>query len=419
MGNKMVICNAHYKMLHSMKWVVFVPLLLLLAGCEPEIRGCTDPSAPNYNPEANRDDGSCNFQTPDDYRFFRSEVNTVSYALPFSRQLLIAKLATCIQSLGEPGAEYQFLPSLIDSVADTLTFAPLASNISEVVPATYGSLGQRDTLQSILSGEIATLVNDGFAYIDGQAQGAGLGSASVYISPNGIHYNQLIPVLLRARALYAPIDSFLGAIDTLNNIQIVSNGATAAEASWDLAWGCWGSTPTFPIWYSGATSLQDGDNNDTLVFQEEYLFAFAAEAIRRAQIVPAKPFDRDMDRLYRQGRAALAFGPEQLGEVQAARDQLRPLWDELMAATLIHYINEALKALPDTTSYGEAWSVAYGYAWTLQLGSNMPGSSFMDAWLNDFGSSPSIDPAYIDGLTTLRNQLGTQMGFSVDWVEAW
>ena len=57
------------------------------AGCNPEVYGCTDPQALNYNPDATIDDGSCEY-TPCDANAVTVALSTADWAGEISWQLL-------------------------------------------------------------------------------------------------------------------------------------------------------------------------------------------------------------------------------------------------------------------------------------------------------------------------------------------
>ena len=416
-------------------YILFVAILaqiLLFSSCAETVPGCTDPSSPNYDPMANRDDGSCTYNIPDTYFFERAGENTVGYDLSLSRQLRIARFQQMLLQLGSDPSNYIATAPLVFSYPDTLSFLSLAAGVDTVVPSTLGTLASGDSLSLLFYAnpplaDLTPLFQDAFSHIEAQQARALLGTPAIYTTAEGVDYAHLLPPLLAGVSLFEPtIDSFLLAIDTLDNIRLSSN-TTEAERTWDLAFGSFGMPISGASWYDGNTPYQDVNFNDTLDFTDEYLFSYAAMALDRDRAVSGPQFADRIFRAFREGRAALAFGPERLGETQMAAMQIRDLWEQLIAATAIHHMNKAaltLESTPlDTTAYRANWSAAYGQLYSLGLKADgRLGANGSAGVLSDMGAFPSTATTYSDSLKSVRTTIGSTFGFSArtpEIADAW
>ena len=428
---------AQERFIHMMKsflyifLVAFVGLILLIGACAEQVPGCTDPSSPNFNPLANRDDGSCQFSVPETYTFSRSDRNTVSYSQSFARQLRIARLAQLLSYFGEQSGLYSDPSPIVFGYPDTLDLQALdqTNTFLAVVPSSLGNLASGDVLSSQFRDhaplpDLQSLFEEAFTYIEAQANAGNIGSPAVYTSPEGLDYAHLLPPLLAGASLYRPsVDSLLLAIDTLDNIN-VSGSSTTAERSWDMAFGSLGLPIQGASWYDGTLPYTDLNLNDTLELDSEYVFSYAALALDRQQSHPDIAFADRLFEYFLQGRAALAFGPERIQDASLAAIQIRETWEWLVAATVIHHVNRSIDYLEtsplDSVAYRATWSSAFGHAYTLGMRSDGTMSAAMVAdWLNDLGPAPNYASTYPDELRTLRNSLGNLFGFSSSQIESW
>ena len=91
-----------------MKSKVLVLVILcsvVITGCKK--KGCMDPSATNYNPEAEKDNGSCEYYTvPTDYIFYDGiGNNTVSFSGQTARMNMLSEMTTYLKSANNCGAQ--------------------------------------------------------------------------------------------------------------------------------------------------------------------------------------------------------------------------------------------------------------------------------------------------------------------------
>ncbi|MFK7970052.1 MAG: DUF4856 domain-containing protein [Bacteroidia bacterium] len=404
-------------------------VILLFSACAETIPGCTDPSSPNYDPLATRDDGSCAFNVPDTYTFLRSESSSVEYSLSTSRQLRLASFAQLLSQLGESGASFTDPFALIYGNPDTLMLELLVQNGEAVEPDSLGNSGSSDILSALLRPvaglpDPLVMFSEASAYIENQVLAGKLGTPEVYTSAGGVDFAHLLPAMLQGHVLLQPaFDSLLPAVDTLNNINISSN-ATIAEGAWDLAFGAYGLPPEGASWYDGGLPYNDVNSNDTIALATEYIFAYARAALDRDEVVSAAQFHASTYRAFREGRAALAFGPERLAEAQMARMTILSNWERIVAATAIHHLNTSIANLegttPDLVGYRADWSAAYGHIYSLGvLQTGSMGNNTASNLLEELGSRPDFGAAYIENLKSIREAISQQYAFPDSWYLLW
>ena len=104
-----------------MKRKVLVLVILcsaVITGCKK--KGCMDPSATNYNAEAEKDDGSCEeLQVPSTYVFTDSDGNsTVSYGGQTARMDMLSEMTSYLKTANTSGGSNQLDAATLLSMYD-------------------------------------------------------------------------------------------------------------------------------------------------------------------------------------------------------------------------------------------------------------------------------------------------------------
>ncbi|QQR88570.1 MAG: DUF4856 domain-containing protein [Myxococcales bacterium] len=186
--------------------------------------------------------------------------------------------------------------------------------------------------------------------------------------------------------------------------------ATVLEHHWDEAFGYFGAARDY-LEYSVdeivTPGYRDSNGDGEVDLQSEYNFAFSVKAAQRDRdsIVPTD-FTGDIFRAFRDGRTLLASVDGALSDAEHAsllgyRDVIVSTWEKVIAATLIHCINETLA---DTVALGseaydfydhaEHFSEMKGFALALQFS---PFSPLSDAQFNALHEKIGLYPVLAQG----------------------
>ncbi len=435
---------------------LLISCFFCLSGCADEIAGCTDPSSPDYNPDATVEDGSCGFSVPGSYVFERSEKSVVNLDATSIRQLLISDLQLKIQSLAQPGASaataeelFNYL-SLADAGMSILT--PVGADLMPL-DSLYKDITSVANLADVwvdLPGYfmISDQLPVWLASIASWSQTARLGSPDVYITPEGLDLSQLIPISLMGAVMYAHAsDSLLAALDSLDNLDFLSGKKlTAMEQAWDMAFGYFGAARQYASFSdaelasTGSGSIlpyvKDANLDGYADYTSEYNHPFARlAAARDLGSNGATNFTKDIFDAWLLGRAAMAIGPGEEESIIAARDQVLTVWEQIVGATSVHYLNKVLRHFHafnepdfDLYAYQADWSAMLGYSRMLGYygGGKMGGPAALQSELTVMGEAPFFPPVgsgawrdYIAALEGFRSLIGSRLGFGEGLLVGW
>ncbi|MCB9548335.1 MAG: DUF4856 domain-containing protein [Myxococcales bacterium] len=265
----------------------------------------------------------------------------------------------------------------------------------------------------------------------------------VYVSPTGLDYRELLQkFLLGAVAFSQGADDYLdddlpGKGLLADNTTVAEAGATALAHGWDEGFGYFGASRDFGDYTDDelagaggrperAGARFDFDEDGALDLTSEVVWGHALNAAKRDRgSVVATDFTGDAWAGFLAGRALIhgaggTLSDEELAALRAHRDQVVGAWEQAIAATVVHYINEVLVDLaePATPHAARAkhWSELKGFALSFQFNPRSP--------LNDeefgrlhalIGQAPVLPggdtAAYADRLREARQLVGTAYGF--------
>lgn len=430
--------------------------LFVLSSCVENISGCTDPSSPDYNPDATIEDGSCGFSIPDTYIFERDEQSAVDLDATTVRQLLINDLQLKIKALGQPGASSTTLAELTNYLtledASIAILTPVGGDVSPL-----DSVFSDITLQANLSDNwvdlpgyfmVSEQVTSWLASIAGWSQTPRLGTPDVYTTAEGLDLSALVPISLMGAVLYAEAtDSLLVRVDTLDNIDFLSGeDFTEIEQAWDQAFGYFGAARAYAgfgdaeLASDGSGSVlpyvEDADLDGLLDYTTEYNHTFARLAGERDQgSQGATDFTQDIFDAWLQGRAAMAIGPGQEEIIIAARNQILETWEHVIGATTVHYLNRTIEHFNnfeeptfEVETFRADWSAMLGYGRMLGYYSTgkTGGTAGVQTEILTLGDAPFMAPVgsagwndYLAALYGVRSTIGLRLGFPEGLLEDW
>lgn len=279
-----------------------------------------------------------------------------------------------------------------------------------------------------------------------------------YLSAEGVNYHQLVQkYLLGAVAYSQAADDYLdddtaGKGLLAGNSEPAEDGAayTALEHGWDEAFGYFGGARDMDEYTDDEIAKAGGrddwqgahdTNGDGVIdLGSEYVFGVAQNCAKRDRgaVVPTD-FTADAFQAFAQGRALITeaggdLTEEQLDSLRAHRDAILAAWENAMAATAVHYVNETLQDMSHfgTEAYSFAdhakhWSELKGFALALQFsprhGSwsgaqlqqlhDLLGDAPVLPAISGQGATPAAEiDAYRSDLLAARSLIGERQGFA-------
>ena len=411
--------------------------------------------------------------------------SSVSYSGQIFRQLLIDDMKSHLGDMTDRLNSGSFFPAEGD-VETELNFyfefdsdaygqVPLLETASaDVLQSVYDDVSSGKNLVEKLAGNDATgqhedwstamvgwdavgvttpesLVRTWFAQIDDQAVAWAAGSAplgpdgspvpAVYVTPEGQDLQQLLEKFLRgALAFSQATDDYLD--DDLADKGLNSSHEDPGDAAysdlehaWDEGFGYFGAARTYGSWTDAEISDKDMDvdGDGSIDLLTEVCWGHSVNAGKRdAGAVVATDMTAAAWDGFLAGRTLLAetagtpLTGDQLAELQGYRDQAVLAWEEAIASTVVHYVNDTLQDMgaigTDDYSFGDHakhWSELKGFALALQFNPRMTMSDDDFATLHGLiGTAPVLATAgekalegYAADLIAARTLVGEAYSF--------
>lgn len=305
----------------------------------------------------------------------------------------------------------------------------------------FASASDPSTPDGLVRALFQTLAENAAARSRGeQATGPGGEDLPVYVTPDGLDLEQLIQKFLLVAVAYSQgtddyLDSDVDGSGLLSpNERDGDAPHTVLEHGWDEAFGYFGAARDYGDYEdaqvaAGESIDTDGDAKIDLL--SEYNFGASVNAAKRdgASAESARTdFTADAWDGFLTGRAIIAaadgaLSSTQMKALEAARDKAVLAWEEAIASTIVHYINETLVATAaigtdgyDFAEHAKGWSEMKGFALGLQFNPRSRIGAADFAKLHDLlGDRPVIEGGDLDGyaadLRTARTLLADAYSF--------
>jgi hypothetical protein len=433
------------------------------------------------------DDGGGDGGLLDGYDFesaFEPGVSSVSYSGQVLRQLLIDDMKDRIGGLtdrlndgslypvsGDVAAELEFYLDFDSSVGGQVSHSKDVDG--QCLQETYDDVSSDKNLTEKLAGNDETgqhkdwsrdfvgwgapgstnpeaLVRTWIQQIDDQAVDWAGGDAplgpdgtpvpAVYVTARGQDLQQLLEKFLRGAVAFSQgADDYLD--DDTEGKGLLSDHTgpedgdpfTALEHAWDEGFGYFGAARDYPDWTDDEisdTPALDRDQDGYIDLKTEVNWGHSTNAAKRDRgAVASTDYTADAWEGFYQGRALLSETAGQglsegdLATLQGYRDQALEAWEEAIAASVVHYINEVLVDMAavgtDDYSFGDHakhWSELKGFALSLQFSRFSPlADDDFEALHGLLGDAPALKAqeldAYADALLQARALIGDAYGF--------
>ena len=411
--------------------------------------GCGD-DKDGTNP-VNSGDSSIN--VPSAYVFdsrFSPGESSVSYSGQVVRNLLLQDLKIFTGNLGKDGAQSASAQDMLNYYAhdDAYGLETLTNpKDHSALESRYSSMSTGKNLNGKISSDIVigygktadALVREWIDIIaDNSQDAAKLGTPAVYTTEDGVDLSQMInKVLIGAVPYYQATGKYLYLLFEKGNAEAKEGKTyTDMEHYWDEAFGYFGAAADYNR-YSDA-DVKAGVNLDSngdgkIDFKSEYNFAIAKGAAKRDIGGTGVDFTSDIFTAFLTGRTLIVNQASQ-ADIDAQRIAAANGMEKVIAATVVHYINDTLGDLEvygtsdyNETNHNKHWAEMKGYAIGLQFN---PFKLISDSQLRDLhdklGQAPvyaeagsaaynSVTEDYKDARNILKNAYGYSSANTENW----
>ena len=309
------------------------------------------------------------------------------------------------------------------------------------------------------AGSPEALIRQWFDEIDAAAVAWSLGTfpqtpsgvpvAKVFVTEQGQDLQQLVDKLLRVGIAFSQgtddyLDDDVKGKGLLADHSALSDGEnyTALEHAWDEGFGYFGAARNFGAWTHAeridAAVDDNGDGAIDLLIEKTWHSANNAGKRDDASVTGTTYGDQAYDAFFA-GRQLLASAtttltPAELDELRGHRDAAVAAWESVLAATVVHYLNEVVADADrigdpkySFEDHAKHWSEAKGFALGFQFNPHSPMTDQQFDQLHAaLGTKPAIETdglaaiaQYSAGLLDARDLLQTIYGFDPADAAAW
>ncbi len=348
------------------------------------------------NTEVLEDDGSGTISVPQAYVFdsrFIDGDSSVSYSGQVVRNLLLQDLKSLTDSVGKDGGQPITVQDMLKlyEYDDALKLKTRTNTGSvSTLESQYSSLSTGKNLVGKISDEPVIgynrpandLVREWFEAIAKNSQDSSkLGTSMAYTTDDGVDMSQMInKVLIGAVPYYQATAVYLNSLLERDNSEAKDGTEpyTAMEHAWDEAFGYFGAARDY-FRYTDAqlagtvddfTFDSNGDGN--IDFKSEYNFGLARNAGKRDKGGSGVDFTQEIFRAFLAGRTAIT-NQGTVAEISTYRQTAANGMEKVIAATVVHYINDTLNDMSklDTAeenipNLNKHWAEMKGYTVALQ-----------------------------------------------------
>ena len=401
--------------------------------------------------------GDDELEVPNAYVFdsrFNQNESSVFYGGQVVRNLLLQDLKVFIDNLAKDGAQPVSVQDLLnfyeyDDGLDLLSLSTAGSK--PVLEQRYSSISTGKNLVGKISGDIVIgygvtadeLVRGWFEVIAANSQDADkLGTAAVYTDDNGVDLTQMInKVLIGAVPYFQATGVYLdGLLDQDNSLpRSEGNASTAMEHAWDEAFGYFGAARDYGRYSDeqlagGVDEYTFDSNGDGQIdFQGEYNFGLSRNAGKRDKGGMGVNFTRDIFNAFLTGRTLIA-NQGAVVDIASQRQAAAEGMEKVIAATVVHYINETLQDMAalgsddeNRTDMNKHWAEMKGFTVALQYSPfRLIGQGQLEELHDIMGQSPEYDApgseAYDEAISNYmraKEVLQGAYGFSAENMADW
>ena len=327
-----------------------------------------------------------------DSRFVEGE-SSVSYSGQVVRNLLLQDLKSLTDSVGKDGGRSVAVQDMLKlyEYDDALNLKTRTSTGAlSASESHYSSLSTGKNLVGKISDEPVIgynrtaddLVREWFKTIADNSQDPDkLGTPMAYTTDAGVDMSQMInKVLIGAVPYYQATGVYLNSLLERDNSEARdgTDPYTAMEHAWDEAFGYFGAARDY-FRYSDnqlAGSVDDftfdSNGDGSIDFKSEYNFGLSRNAGKRDKGGSGVDFTQEIFNAFLAGRTAIT-NQGTVSEISAHRQVAANGMEKVIAATVVHYINDTLSdmsklgtAEENRANLNKHWAEMKGYTVALQ-----------------------------------------------------
>lgn len=301
-------------------------------------KGCTDPAASNYNPDAKKDDGSCvypdpeptGYAIPDNYEFDRNGSTSVSFGGQLDRRGMLAELTVEMKKGNTVGTTVN--ANTLYNMFHNFNSPFFDNNLNTSSKKLYNKCFAADTaFFNDLMDSLAVASTATDTAVPGRAgvivTGSGGTTSGYLVDANGMEYTQVVEKgLMGAIFYYQAMETYLSTdLNSDDNTNLVSGkNYTEMEHHFDEAFGYFGAPTDFPnaatlgnaVYHAKYCNKREDDSDGDYAGINNQIMDNFIKA--RAAIVAKETTDRD-----------------------AAIKVVQDTWETVIGATAVEYLRDA------------------------------------------------------------------------------